>query len=57
MKDPKDTKTAELLPTLTKAQRFRAKQIAEGRRQYAYWLTENEARILKDYIERMREVA
>lgn len=56
MKDPVDNKTRDLLQPTTKAQRFRERQIAAGYRQYAYWLTENEARIIKDYIERMREV-
>ena len=54
MKDPKDTKTAELLPTPTKAQRFRAKQLAAGRRQYAYWLTEKEATRIQGILDALR---
>lgn len=54
MKDPKDTMTPELLPTMTKAQRFRAKQIAAGRRQFAYWLTEKEAARIQGIIDALR---
>jgi hypothetical protein len=56
MRDPDDTQTAELLPpAMTKAQRFRAKQIANGMRQYAYWLTPDEAKKVQASIKRMRK--
>ena len=56
MKAPADTKTPDLvlLDPLTKAQRFRARQIEQGRRQFAFWLTEDENEKVKSLIKKMR---
>lgn len=52
MKDPIDTRTPDLLaPTMTKQQRFRAKQLAAGRRQYSFWLNSMEVAAVRGFIE------
>ena len=56
MRDPADNKTRDLIEKpKTKAQRFRERQLATGLRQYSFWMTEAEALIIRDYIERLRE--
>ena len=55
MKDAKDHATADLLETKNKAQRFREKQAAAGLRQYAFWLSEEDAAAVKKYIAKRRK--
>lgn len=54
MKDEKDKRTGDLLKPMTKMERYRLKQAAAGLRQYAFWLTEGEAKAVRDYIERIK---
>jgi hypothetical protein len=54
MKDSSDKKTGDLLAVKTKAQRFREKQLAAGMRQFSFWLTEEEAAKVKQFIESIR---
>lgn len=54
MKDSKDKRTGDLLSVKTKAQRFREKQLATGLRQFSFWLTEDEAAQMKQFIESTR---
>ena len=54
MKDSNDKKTGDLLTIKTKAQRFREKQLAAGMRQFSFWLTEEEAAMVKNLIESAR---
>jgi hypothetical protein len=56
MRDPTDKKTPDMLnENMTKAQRYRAKQLALGFRQYAYWLTEVEEPRVRMYIAKLRK--
>lgn len=51
MRDPADSKTADLLQTeKTKAQRFRDKQMAQGRRQFSFWLTPSQNEQVKAFV-------
>ena len=52
MKDTTDKRTGELFPS--RQAKYRAKLAAAGMRQYAFWLTHQEAEAVRQFIEQIR---